>query len=123
MRSKCREALVQLIAELRPSWGSEGIRAAIEDPKLAMSHEGKVALVFVKAALDGRIRTPGGVLQPGAHWDEPGAPTPLPKYVDPFNRPAVSDEAREETYRRGAALAKTALLAAKTNTEDCGRNG
>jgi hypothetical protein len=110
MRSKAREALIGLLVELRPSWGSEGVRAALNDPSVAMISEGKLALVFVKAAMDQRLRTPVGALQPGPHWDEVGAPTAIPAaFVAP--KPLTDEE--REAATAAAESARAALEVAR----------
>lgn len=141
MRTKLREALIQTILELRPSWrqDEDGLRKALDHPDLP-ADENRTVLAAIRAATDGNVRSPGVIPKPGPHWDEKPAnpPTQLPRYVDPFNRAPVSEEQREDTYRRGAALAKTALLSARDSAfchhcstsmprqdvanHDCGRN-
>lgn len=106
MRSKCREALIGLLVELRPSWGADGIRKALEDPSLSQISEGKISLIAVKAALDPTHRTPALIPLTGDHWLEVGAPSPGPK---PYSQPTRLSDSEREAAQIAAAAAFSEL--------------
>ncbi|HEY5200057.1 MAG TPA: hypothetical protein VIJ31_04035 [Acidothermaceae bacterium] len=116
MRSKLREALVLVIVELRPSWDADGIRKALEHPDLASVNENAVTLAAVRAATDGKVRSPGVIPSPGPHWDErpANAPTPIPPR---FAAAAPLSDAERAAADQAAARAREALAAARSVVE------
>lgn len=113
MRSKLREALIGVITELRPSWDSDGVRKALEHPDLASVNENAVTLAAVRAATDGKVRSPGVIPSAGPHWDEkPANPaTQLPPKWE-SERPPLS-EAEIAAADQAAAKARDALAHAR----------
>jgi hypothetical protein len=86
MRSKLREALTQVIVELRPSWKPEDVRSALDHRDLASVNENMVTLAAIRCATDGNVRSPGAIPSVGPHWDEKPANTPTllpPRFVPP----------------------------------------
>jgi hypothetical protein len=112
MRSKLREALVAVIAELRPSWDLDGVRKALDHQDLASVNENHAVIAAIRAATDGNVRSPGVIPKPGPHWDErPANHVPLlPKFTPP--RPLTDAEIEAAAI---AAKAARAALAQRTS--------
>ena len=116
MRSKLREALILVIVELRPSWDADGIRKALEHPDLASVNENAITLAAVRAATDGKVRSPGVIPSQGPHWDERPAnpPTQLPPR---FAAAAPLSDLEWQRSLEAAARAREALAAARSVVE------
>jgi hypothetical protein len=108
MRSKLREALVQVIVELRPSWKPEDVRNALDHRDLGPVNENALTLAAIRCATDGNVRTPGVIPSLGPHWDEKPAnlPTPIPPRFVP---PAPLTDVEYEAAQRAALQAKESL--------------
>src|SRR6185437_8929828 len=98
--------------ELRPSWDTDGVRKALEHPDLASVNENAVTLAAIRAATDGKVRSPGVIPSPGPHWDERPAnpPTQLPPRFEPS---APLSDAERAAADQAAAKARDALAHAR----------
>jgi hypothetical protein len=128
-------ALAALVHALRPDWDVPGIRKALWDARRKGSAV-ELTHAAVEAAVNPDARTPAVIALDGAHWTvarpwEDAAPAHVERCPQPGHTsyPAWScgacraeqigaDEPRPieplvdlETYTRGAALARAALLA------------
>lgn len=117
------DAIAVLLHELRPGWGAPGVYAAVAEVKDREPFT--VAMAALRAANNPANRTPAVIPLPGPHWlAEPGprpagwTPADLRpcgkcgKVHDPDDH--VCPRRNLEANKRGAALAKQALLEAKT---------
>lgn len=108
MRSTAREALVQLLVLLRPSWDAAGVRKVLDSPDLARASETAISIAAVRAAADPNNRTPAVIALKGAHWEEVAGKASAklpPRFVPP---PPLTD-AEREAAAEGAARARRTL--------------
>lgn len=110
MRQILREHLAQTIALLRPDWGIQGIRVALDQPDLLTVNEMALTLAALRCAADEKNRTPAVIGMAGSHWQQPaaGVETPIPPR---FERPAPLTDAE---YVAAQTAAQQALHVVRT---------